>query len=157
MGKPANKIRFYIYAIALLPFIPLVVTGVILLKYHTGAPFEACVLGLDAHFWFPFHKVTALITMLFVLLHLFVKTNWVKNLFQFKLEGKFTTANVMLFVVFLFCSLTAFCSWLIFHGTHISEMLVGIHNKLGLLLILMFVIHLWNYRKVILVQLKKIR
>lgn len=157
MNISKTKTRFYIYAIALLPFILLLATGVILLKYHTGALPESMIMGQDAHFWFPFHRVTAVITTLLILLHLFVKTDWVKNLFLFKLKGRFKAANIILFVVFLLCSLTALNSWLIFDGTDIAENLRGIHNKLGLLLIIMFAIHIWNYRKVIITQLKKLK
>lgn len=155
MDQSINKIRFNIYTIALLPFILLLGTGVILLKYHTGTPPELTVMGCDAYFWFAFHKLTSVISILLISLHLFVKTDWVKNLFLFKLKGGFKTSNIILFLVFIFCSLTALCSWLIFEGAEISGLLKGIHNKLGLLLIVMFVVHLWNYRKIIISQLKK--
>ncbi|MRT92595.1 hypothetical protein [Ancylomarina sp. 16SWW S1-10-2] len=156
MNKSANKIRFTIYAIALIPLILLLGTGVVLLKYHTGSPLESSVMGCNAHFWFPFHKLTAVISTFLILLHLFVKTDWVKNLFLFKLKGGFKTSNIILFIVFLFCSLSALSSWLIFDGDDMAEFLRGIHNKLGLLLIVMFAIHLWNYRKVIVSQVKKL-
>jgi len=155
MNISKTKTRFYIYAIALLPFILLITTGVIMLKYHTGAPVESIIIGLDGHSWMTFHKIISVISMLLILLHLFVKTDWVKNLFLFKLKSKFKAANIILFVVFFLCSLTALCAWLIFGGTATAQLLVGIHNKLGLLLILLFVIHIWNYRKVIISQFKK--
>ena len=156
MNKSSTKIRFMIYAIALIPFILLLGTGVVLLKYHTGSPLESTFMGCDAHFWFPFHKLTAVISTLLILLHLFVKTDWVRNLFLFKPKGGFKTSNIILFIVFLFCSLSALSSWLIFDGDDMAELLKGVHNKLGLLLIVMFVIHLWNYRKVIVSQVKKL-
>ncbi|PKQ64500.1 hypothetical protein BZG02_06750 [Labilibaculum filiforme] len=157
MSKSANKIRFTIYAIAFIPFILLLATGVILLKYHTGAPLESTVMGWNAHYWFSFHKLTAVLSILLILLHLFVKTDWVKNLLLSKLKARFKASNIILFIVFIICSLTALCSWLIFDGANIAELLRGIHNKLGLLLIVMFVIHLWNYRKVIVSHCKELK
>jgi hypothetical protein len=156
MSKSVSKTRFYIYAIALLPFILLLTTGLVMLYYHTGAPEESLFCGYDGHFWLLFHKIIAVITIPFILLHLFVKTDWVKNFFSLKVKGRFKAANIFLFIVFSLCLLTAFGSWLIFDDQVISGMLGGIHNKLGLLLILLFVIHIWNYRKLIISQFKKI-
>ncbi|MFA9391150.1 MAG: hypothetical protein ACERKD_15175 [Prolixibacteraceae bacterium] len=152
-----NKTRFYIYTIGLLPFVLLLFTGVILVKYHTGAAPESTVLGGDAHFWFSFHKVIAVITIPLILLHLFVKTDWVKSLLRFKVKGRFKTTNSILFVVFVLCSLTALVSWLIIDDPAISGNLGGIHNKFGILLIILFVIHVWNYRKRIIAQFKQLK
>lgn len=151
MNNSGKNIRFYIYAAALLPFLLLLATGIILLKYHTGAHSNATILGQDAYFWFPFHKITAVISTLFIALHLFVKTNWVKHLFTGKLKGAFKASNLILFVVFLLCVFTGFGSDLI------SSKLGGVHNKFGLILIVMFLTHIWNYRKVIIGQVKKIK
>jgi len=156
MNKSRSKIRFYIYACAFLPFVLLILTGLIMLKYHTGAAVESLYLGQDGHFWLSFHKAIALITTLLILLHLFVKTNWVKNLLQFQVKGGFKISNILLFVVFSLCMLTAMSSWLLFDDSTISTLLRGIHNKIGLLLIILFGIHIWNYRKLIISQFKNI-
>ena len=155
MNKSNSKIRFYIWATALVPMILLLGTGLILLKYHAGASVDSLVLGQDGHFWHSFHTLVAIISTLMVVLHLFVKTNWMRNLLTFKLKGRFKVANVLLFVIFLLCSCTAFSSWLIFGNADISVLLRGLHNKFGLLLIVLFLIHIWNYRKVILSYLRK--
>lgn len=155
MSISISKIRFYVYAIALLPMVILLGTGVIMLKYHTGAPAESLFWGQNGHFWHTFHQVIAIITTLLILLHLFVKTKWVNNLLKFKVKGRFKLSNTILFVVFSLCMLTAYGSWLIFDDPDISAILVGIHNKIGLLLIIMFGIHIWNYRKQIINQFKK--
>lgn len=155
MSNSITRTRFYIYAVALLPFILLLSTGVILLKYHTGAPIESLTWGYDRQFWLSFHKLISVITALLILLHLFVKTDWVKNFFRFKVKGRFKTSNIFLFIIFTLCLLTAYSSWLIFSEAHISGMLRGIHNKLGLLLIFLFGIHIWNYRKLIVTQFLK--
>lgn len=149
------KIRFYIYAIAFMPFMLLLGTGVIMLSYHTGAPKETVLLGQDGYFWLAFHKLCTIISTPILLLHLFVKTNWVKNFFLFKLNGKFKRSNIVLFVSFSFCLFTAIGSWLIFPNTEIATLLRGLHNKVGILLLIAFGIHLWNYRRVIIHSIKK--
>lgn len=154
MNISVNKTCFYIYAIALLPFIILLATGGILLKYHTGASLDSTLMGLDAHFWFPFHKILAIISTPLILLHLFVKTNRVKKLFTLKFKDKFKISNLLLFVTFSLCMLTAFSAAFIFPDTDIAKILGGIHIKLGLLLLFIFVIHIWNYRKVIINQFR---
>ncbi|MGQ1908962.1 hypothetical protein ACT3CE_04175 [Marinifilum sp. RC60d5] len=156
MNISVNKTRFYIYAIALLPFIILLATGVILLKYHTGSPLDSTLMGFDAHFWFPFHKILAILSTPLLLLHLFVKTDWVKKLFTLKLKDKYKISNLLLFITFSLCMLTAFSAAFIFPDTDMAKILGGIHNKLGLLLLLIFVIHLWNYRKVIINQFRNL-
>lgn len=156
MNTSNNKTRFYIYTITLLPFIILLATGLILLKYHTGAPLDSTVMGQNAHFWFSFHKIIAIISTPLLLLHLFVKTNWVKKLFTLKLKDRFKISNILLFITLFLCTLTAFSTAFIFDGSDIAKVLGGIHNKLGLALILVFTIHIWNYRKVIINQLKKL-
>lgn len=155
MSKSVSKTRFYIYIIALLPMLVLLGTGLIMLNYHTGAPVESLFWGQDGHFWISFHQIIALITTFFISLHLIVKTNWLKNLLKFKVKGRFKFSNTFLFIVFLLCMLTAFSSWLIFGDSDISGLLRGIHNKIGLLLIVLIGIHIWNYRKQIIKQFKK--
>ena len=56
MYKSKGNTRFYIYTLAFLPFILLLASGLILLKYHTGSAPESKVIGFDGHFWMTFHK-----------------------------------------------------------------------------------------------------
>ena len=156
MNSSKIKTRFYIYALAFLPVMLLLGTGIIMLNYHTGTPKETFIMGFNGYDWLSFHKVISVITTPLILLHLFVKTDWVKRLFTFKVKGAFKKSNIILFIVFLLCFLTAIGSWLIFDGTDIASSLRGVHNKFGLLLIVMFGIHIWNYRKQIINQFKKI-
>lgn len=129
-------------------------TGAIMLKYHTGAPSESVFMGFNGYDWLSIHKAIGVITSPLILLHLFVKTDWVKRLFMFEVKGRFKISNLLIFIVFFLCLLTAIGSWLIFDGTDVASNLRGIHNKFGLLLIVMFGIHIWNYRKQIINQFK---
>lgn len=148
-----SRIKFFIYAIATPPLLLLIFSGIVMLKYHAGASYASTVLELDGNAWLTFHKVVSLITIPLIALHLFVKTNWVKNLFKFKTQRKFMKTNLIFFIVFLLCSITALVSWLLLDGTN-AAMLRGVHNKLGLLSIVLFIVHAWNYRKLIVAQFK---
>lgn len=155
MIQSRGKTRFYIYTIAFLPFILLLSSGVIMLNYHTGAPKEALIIAQDGYFWLAFHKTVSMVCTPFILLHLIVKTNWVKTFFLFKLKGKFKTSNIVLFLAYFICLFTAIGSWLIFSDDEITSSLRGVHNKIGILLIVVFCIHIWNYRWVIINHLKR--
>ena len=148
--------QVYIYAIAFLPIIILLGTGVVMLNYHTGTHKDSLIIGLNGYDWFSFHKVMCVISTPLILLHLFVKTNWVKDLLTFNVKGRFKIPNILLFVLFLACLLTSTFSWLVFNRTEIADMLRGIHNKLGILLIILFIMHLINYSKTIIVRTKQI-
>lgn len=156
MVQSSVKVRFYNYAIAILPLIILLGTGVLMLYYHTGAPKESVLLGQNGYFWLSFHKVISVICTPLILLHLLYRTNWVKNFFLFRLKGKFKTSNIVLFVSFLLCLFTSIGSWLIFRDTDIAAQLKGVHNKVGIILIIVFCLHVWNYRRLIINQLKKL-
>jgi hypothetical protein len=156
MIQSRGKIRFYIYASAFLPFILLLSSGAIMLYYHTGAPKEALILAKDGHFWLAFHKTVSIVCTPFILLHLFVKTNWVKNFFLFKLKGRVKTSNIVLFLAYSICLFTAIGSWLVFSDNDIASLMKGVHNKVGILLLFIFCIHVWNYRITILIQIKRL-
>lgn len=149
-----SRIKFFIYAIATPPLLLLIFSGVVMLKYHSGSPYSSTFLELDGNAWLTFHKVVSLITIPLIALHLFVKTNWVKNLLKFKTQRKFMKTNLIFFIVFLLCSLSALVSWLLLDGTNAAAMLRGVHNKFGLLSIVLFIVHAWNYRKLIVAQFK---
>ena len=156
MKSSKAKTRYYIYAIALLPMLLLLGSGIVMLNYHTGAPVESTVLGFDGHAWMLFHRVVAVISSVLILLHLSIKTDWLKRLFTFNIKGKFKVSNILIFVFFLLSFLTAFLSWLVFPDTNVAQLLRGIHNKLGLVLIVLFLLHLFNYYRHLIELTKKI-
>lgn len=156
MKNSKSNIRFYIYVIAFLPMVLLMATGMIMLEYHTGTPVESLVLGLNGHDWLLFHKIVSVIGIMLIALHLAVKTDWLKRLFTFKMKAKFKITNILIFVFFLLSFITALLSWLVFPNTEIAELLKGIHNKLGIGLIVLFVIHMVNYFKLMKGMIKKL-
>lgn len=156
MKTSKSNIRFYIYAIAFLPMVFLMATGMIMLEYHTGTPLESFVLGLNGHDWLLFHKIVSVIAVVLIALHLSAKTDWLKRFFTFNVKAKYKTTNILIFVFFVLSFITALLSWLVFPDTEIAELLKGIHNKLGLGLMVLFVIHMFNYFKLMKGMVKKL-
>lgn len=155
--KSSKSIRnYYVDIISFLPFLFLLLTGIIMLAYHGGLPYDNETLGLDGNSWMFIHKTLTIIALPLVILHLALHFNWLKKLFTFKLKNKHRGINVTLFVLFVLCSITALLSWLIFNDSDLGQLLRGLHNKIGILLIVFFAIHLISYTGWILGMTKKL-
>lgn len=132
---------------ALVPFIFLLFTGVIMLMYHTGTPKSENILSRDGYFWLNTHIVFAFISFVIIILHLILHLNWFKKLFSAKRKNKYWFRNLMLVILFVATALTSFTPLLIMDESTASSMILGIHNKFGLLLIAFFLIHFLSYSK----------
>ena len=148
--------NYYVDIVLLLPFILSLVTGLVLLIYHTGKPFEEETLNIVGDSWLIIHKVLSIVTFSMVVIHLFLHFNWLKKLFALKLKNKHKGINIALFILFLLTVLTSALSWLIVNDIETATLLRGIHNKLGLLLIVFLVIHLKNYFNWLIVMTKRV-
>lgn len=148
--------KYYVDIIAFLPFLLLIVTGVIMIKYHSGAPYESATFGLLGNNWIFIHKLLSVIAAPLVIIHLTLHISWIKKLFTFKLKNKHKGINITLFILFLLCSATSFLPWFIMGDSEVGNMLRGIHNKFGLLLIIFFIIHVSVYLKWIVSMTKKV-
>lgn len=136
-----------------------------MLYYHGNGNYNLLLYGFDGHTWSLWHKVSSVIMLPLLVLHIFRGrnlfqkgtgwTSWVKNLFTGKIKGRYKRSNVFLFVISFLCISTALASWLIFPGSAVAAGLRGIHNKFGLLFILLCLIHLFNYWRVVVGQVKK--
>jgi len=155
--------NYFFNLFSFLPFIFLLFTGIIVLRYHTGTEKIVVTIGLDGITWLKIHQVMALAVLPLIFVHLLMHKHWLKQLLTFKMTGKNSGMTLTLFIVFLLCSITALLAWFVFDETKIAEALREVHNKLGLLLIIFFAIHLNNYfkwflnmtRKHLLVKAKK--
>lgn len=149
--------NFFINIVALLPFLLLLASGIIILRYHGGMDYTNQTWNIDGHNWLEIHRILALIVIPFVGLHLWMHVHWLKTLFNFKKKskGKNNDLNVALLVVFVLAVSTALLSWLVFKGTPTADLLREIHNKLGLALIFFFMVHLFNYIKWLVTMTKK--
>ena len=147
--------RCVVNLFSFLPFLFLLITGMIMLMYHAGNPYSLKVLGLDGNDWLFLHKTFTIISLPLIVLHLYQHLDWLKKLFTLSLKNKHKRVNVTLFVVFILCALTSLLSWLIFNDSFIGKALKGMHNKFGMLLIILFVIHIAIYSKSLLKTTKK--
>ncbi len=160
MSKPAKKLskasqNYFINLISFLPFLFLLVSGLIVLRYHSGTDYEQLSLGINGHLWLKVHRITALVVVPLIVVHLWMHKHWLKSLVTLKTKGKFGGTNMTLFFLFLFCLLTALLAWLVFEDTKLGEALREVHSKLGLLLIVFFVAHISNYYKWLLNMTRK--
>lgn len=151
-----SKTNYYIDIATLLPFLMLLFTGIIMLIYHTGKPYLETTLGKDGDFWLDTHIVFAVISFVMISIHLSLHLNWFKKLFTGKLKNKYWIKNLILVIVFSLTFLTSVIPWLIIDETNAATMMLGIHNKLGLLLIVFLVIHLFSYFKWLVNMTKKV-
>jgi len=152
----ASKRNYYVDIIAFLPFLLLLITGVVMLAYHNGTSNNVEIISLNGFQWINIHKVLTVIATPLVIIHLVLHADWVKKLFTMNLKKrKYKGLNIALFITFLLCMFTALFSWLVFGSSSAGEALRGIHNKFGLLLIALFVFHIINYSKWIIGMTKK--
>lgn len=150
-----SKRNYYIDIATLLPFLLLLFTGIIMLIYHTGKPYCETTLGKDGDFWLDTHIVFAVISFIMIIIHLSLHLNWFQKLFTGKLKNKYWIKNLILVIVFSLTFLTSAIPWLFLDESNTATLMLGIHNKLGLLLIIFFVIHLLSYYKWLLNMTKK--
>jgi hypothetical protein len=140
----ANQ-KYLVELLAFLPFIAMIITGLIMLYFHTNPNDGLELSGLQKNEWLFFHKLSSLITIPIIIWHLVQHIDWFKKLFTLRLKNKFKRLNTSLFVVFLFTMLTSLLSWLIFKDNPIGFGLRGFHSKLGFATIILFVFHIKNY------------
>lgn len=77
-----SKQRFYVYTLLLLPLLLVIITGLGMLYYHGNGDYELILYGLDGHTWILWHKMSSVVMLPLVFLHLFKGTSWVaKGLF----------------------------------------------------------------------------
>lgn len=150
--------NYYLNIFTLLPFLLLVFSGLVVLRYHGGQPYEKDTIGLNGYTWLWVHRILGLVVIPLIMVHLWMHAHWVKKLFNFKQKkhGKNHDMNVALFVVFTLTAFTALISWFIFPGKSAADLLREVHNKLGLALIFFFVLHLANYFKWLLYMTRKL-
>jgi hypothetical protein len=151
-----SKNNYYLDIAILLPFLLLLFTGIIMLMYHTGKPYLETTLGIDGDFWLNIHIFFAVISLVMISIHLYLHLNWFKKLFTGKLKNKYWVRNLILVVIFSLTFLTSFIPLLFLSKSNTATMMLGLHNKIGLVLIIFFVIHLLSYFKWLMNMTKKV-
>ena len=150
-----SKRNYYVDITTLIPFLLLLFTGIIMLIYHTGKPYSESTLGMNGDFWLDTHIVFAIISLVMIVIHLSLHLSWFKKLFTGHLKNKYWVRNLILVIVFLLTLLTSFIPLIFLGESSIATLMLGIRNKLGLLLIVFFLIHLLTYSKWLINMTKK--
>lgn len=151
---PKSRKNYYVDITAFVPFLMLLFTGIIMLMYHTGIPKSETILSRNGEYWLNTHIVFAVISFLMIVVHLSLHLNWFQRLFTAK-RNEYWLRNLILVILFLATSLTSFIP-LILDELKSANIVLGIHNKLGLLLVMFFLIHLLSYYKWLISMTKKI-
>ncbi len=147
MSKASRN--YYFNILTLFPFLLLLFSGIIVLRYHGGTDYNISTLSLSGHQWLKLHQVVALVVIPLIGLHLWLHKYWLKALFSFKKKNKSKNndLNIGLLLIFFSCVVTALLAWVIVKDEKLADLLREVHNKLGLALIFFFIIHLANYYK----------
>jgi len=150
--------NYFLNLITILPFLLLILSGLVILRYHGGEAYETKSFGIDGNIWITTHRILALVVIPLIITHLWLHAYWIKKLFSLKQKnrGKNNDMNIALFVVFILTALTALVSWIVFSGKPAADLLREVHNKLGFALIFFFVIHLANHFKWLVNMTKKL-
>ncbi|HRY97734.1 MAG TPA: DUF4405 domain-containing protein [Bacteroidales bacterium] len=128
--------------IALVPFLFLLITGVIMLIYHSGTPREETTLFLNGEQWLWLHHLFTLIALPLVLLHLYLHWKVLLRNFMPGRKASNKPLNISLFLLLLSTASTGILSWLILSNTGAANLARQVHNKFGMALIVFYAIHL---------------
>lgn len=144
---------FYINAFILMPFVLLALSGLLIqINYHAGHMADtAVVLGLNRYGWLLLHKVTAVISIIGLSIHIFLHMGWLKAVLLKKLYKKpnrNTQTTMWLLILTTVTTLTGIISWLSAPATaYERHSIIEIHDKIGIFLIILFVLHIINHWK----------
>lgn len=149
----SKKTLFYVNSITFLPFILLAFSGLLIqINYHAGHLTDtAVVLGLNRYGWLLLHKITAVISIIGLSAHLFLHVGWLKAVLLKKLYKKSrrnTKITLWLLISAVATALTGIISWLLAPAmVYARHSIIEIHDKIGIILIILFVLHIVNHWK----------
>ncbi|MBN1533777.1 MAG: DUF4405 domain-containing protein [Spirochaetes bacterium] len=130
----------------LLPFLLLAATGLVLQsEYHLHRlPCCTPVLGLQKGGWLLLHKLFAVVSLAGCTLHCLLHRRWIAAAFRRRMQRRTVPSRITryLLVVSIPTALTALVSWFFLGPGHGRFMLVEIHDKLALVLTILFLLHL---------------
>lgn len=127
---------------ALLPFLCLLGSGIVMLIYRSGVSEDSLTLGFSGHQWRWFHQRTTLVALPLVLLHLLLHWAALRRLFLKGRKAGFKPINLILLILFLATSASGLLTWLWIQEEGMVEGFQELHNKLGMALVVFFALHL---------------
>lgn len=140
----------YVNAIIFFPFLILAFSGLLLQhNYHLEHMADTVsVLGLNRSGWLLLHKITAVLSAAGVSLHVSLHINWLKAVFLKKLYKK-PNRNIQITLWLLILAaatiLTGIYPWLFAPTAQIRHNFIEIHDKIGILLAILFILHKINH------------
>lgn len=123
----------------------------IAIYYHAGDLLDkATVLRVNSSGWLYLHKLTAVISLLGITIHVLLHTSWIKMLFKKKTlrsANKTTKITVSLLIAFIATSLTGIICWLTLpaHVRLEAFEIAEIYEKIGIILTVLFIFHFVNH------------
>lgn len=149
--KPTNRsdARYRTDMLSLITFALTLYSGVLLqIVYHMGHhQAEYAILGLDRAGWLNVHLAGMALTMMAIGVHLSFNAGSLKALFvanNYIRRSARTRVTFWLGVIFCATALTGITAWPM-QESPASRMLIEIHDKLGPVLIVLAVIHIWQH------------
>ncbi len=139
--------NYYVDIVSFVPFLLSILSGIVMLIYHISGNSDYKIIGFGREKWLLAHQILSLIALPFIFLHLSLHSFWLKKLFSLQLKSNHKGKNITLFIVFILCVTTSLLSWLVFKDSVIGNLLRGLHNKLGVIMTLFFILHISAYSK----------
>lgn len=140
----------YVNAVIFFPFVLLAFSGLLLQHgYHLEHKADtAVVLVMDRYGWLLLHKITAVISVAGVSVHVFLHMNWLKAVLRKKLYKKpHRNIQITLWLLILAAAtaLTGIYAWLLAPTAQVRHDFIEIHDKTGILLGILFILHKLNH------------
>ena len=143
-----TKINFYLNLLNFIPFLIVIITGLILqIAYHMHRlPDNYLVSGLNKPGWLLLHEISASISLAGIIIHCMLHwkfiTTTTKKIFNRKSKTRILSSYYLL-IIYIPTFLTSIGSWIFFNDKDSTRhTLVEIHDKLALILIIFSLIHI---------------
>ncbi len=98
------------------------------------------VVGLNYADWSLVHKIAISLCTLLLMYHIFLQRKWYSMIFVHKLWGK-NIGTLSLSLLFILLAITGYISWFGGFSELTRNQLIEIHDKLGILLVVLLVWH----------------
>lgn len=144
-----SEINFFIDLLLSLIFVFLALSGLLIqIKYHAGHSLGTDrVCGLNRAQWLVLHKILSVFLAMGVTIHGIQHISWFQRVLRMaaNFRSKTTKITLLISAIFTCSAATGFIAWLLV-PTSAERNLTELHDKISLLLIILFVMHLANHR-----------
>ena len=144
----AARMNFFLNLINAAPFLIVMISGLALqVNYHMHRlPDEALVSGLSRSGWLLLHKTSAALSLAGIIAHCVTHRKQIGATTRRIIKNRSFSKIMASYYLLLICIPTAFTaigSWLLFNpGDASRRALVEIHDKLGLVLVIVSTVHI---------------